>query len=457
MNEFDNLHRAIKVAYNHQPLQDLNKTFKFLNLNPAFQRKSVWAITDRKNLIKTILEGMPCPTIFLFKRWDNKKKCYINDVIDGKQRLETIFLFTKRLSPDRIQVVPDKKTKIREWLKQNNFSKLSSEQQKNYLDFHIPVGTIEMKDDSNNENQGMSDLIEAFVRINTQGRPLSKQERLNAKYINKPALKLAKDLSKKTNIIYNMSAEQRGRMKDVEITLELIISIIKNEILNKKYAIDRALGEGFNNKQLNYAKVQYNKISKIIKNLKLGKNTCFTRKTSDFYSLFVAIMELVNSGCVFQKYPKAQNELTEFSAGVANITDAHQNKDFAFLKKVTNTPFYKYWLTTQQNTDSKEYRKIRSDILKEILSRAFNKKKDKNRFFSVTQKEQIWQKSKDKKCCFPACNKKILKWETATVDHIFPWSLGGLTNVANGQLMCRQHNSMKNDKKDFPRFSVAAK
>jgi Protein of unknown function DUF262/HNH endonuclease len=455
MTELDNSQRAIKVSYSHQALQSLNEIFKYLNLSPAFQRKSVWTITDRMSLINTILEGMPCPTIFLYKRWDKRKKRYIHDVIDGKQRLETIFLFSKRLSSERIQVDTEKKNKIRKWLNNNNYSKLTSEQQKDFWNFQIPIGTIEMKDESDDENQGMSDLIVAFVRINTQGRPLAKQERLNAKYINKPVLKLAKDLSKKINNIYSMSADQKGRMKDVEITLELLISIIDNEILNKKSAIEKALGKEFNKKQLKDSKIKFNKISKVFSNLKLGKNARFTRNTSDFYSLFVAIMELINSGCVFQKYSKAQKELTEFSAWIAKITIAHQNNDHAFLKKIANTQFYKYWLTTQRSTDSKEYRKKRSDILKEILLRAFNKKKDKNRFFSIMQKEQIWQQSKNKKCCFPKCN-RLLKWKTATVDHIFPWSLGGLTEVSNGQLMCKQHNSMKKDK-DFSMFLLVAK
>jgi hypothetical protein len=455
MTELNNLPRAIKVAYNHQALQSLNDTFKSLNLSPAFQRKSVWGITDRKNLIKTILEGMPCPTIFLYKRWDKRKKCNIYDVIDGKQRLETIFLFSKRLSSDKIQVDSGKEKPIKEWLKDNNFSNLTIEEQKDFWNFQIPVGTIEMKDESDDEKQGVGDLIEAFVRINTQGRPLSKQERLNAKYINKPVLKLAKQLSKKTNSIYNMSADQKARMKDVEITLELLISIIDNEILNKKSAIDKSLGKEFKQKQLNDSKKIFNKICHVLSKLELGKkNTRFTRNTSDFYSLFVAIMELNNAGCVFQKYSKAQKELTDFSAWIAKISDAQKYNDYAFLKKIRNMKPYEYWLTTQRSTDSKEYRTKRSNILREILSRTFNKKKDKNRFFSITQKEQIWQNSKNKKCCFPKC-KRVLKWETATVDHIFPWSLGGLTDISNGQLMCKQHNSMKNNK-DFLKYFVSA-
>ncbi len=100
MEELDSTIRSIRVSYNHEPLQSINQIFKSLNLNPAFQRKSVWDIPDRDKFIRTILEGMPCPTIFLFKRWDKKKKCYMNDVIDGKQRLETIFLFSQKLSSD---------------------------------------------------------------------------------------------------------------------------------------------------------------------------------------------------------------------------------------------------------------------------------------------------------------------------------------------------------------------
>ncbi|HBR20957.1 MAG TPA: hypothetical protein DD713_00060 [Nitrospiraceae bacterium] len=454
MEDIDNADRLIRVSYNNQTLQSLNEIYKSLNLNPAFQRKSVWEISDRRKFIKTILEGMPCPTAFLFKRWDKRRKCYINDVIDGKQRLETVFLFCKKLSPDKIQVSPERKKKLKELIENYNFSKLSSIQQKNFWNFLIPTGHIELKDESEGSNQGIADIIEAFVRINTQGRPLSNQERRNAEYIDKPVLKLAKELSKKFNDVFYMSSEQKGRMKDTEITLELLISINKNEILNKKSAIDKALGVEISNRELKTAKTRFLKICKIIKTLDLGKNTRFIRKTSDFYSLFTAIMELEHAGFIFHKnYEKAKQELSGFSSRIAEITVAHQNREFSYLKKFTNTPFYKYWSTTQKTTDSKEYRKMRCEILKEILLRAFSKKKDKTRLFSIAQKEQVWQRSKNKKCSYPICE-KTLQWENATIDHIIPWSQGGPTDVSNAQLMCKSHNSMKRDK-DFSKFFIS--
>jgi 5-methylcytosine-specific restriction endonuclease McrA len=436
-------------------LQSLKNDFKTLELNPAFQRKSVWEISDRNKFIKTILEGMPCPTIFLFKRWDKKRHDYIQDVIDGKQRLETIFMFCGKLSPYKIQVTPEKKKKLNKWIKNFNYSELSNEQRKNFMDFNIPIGNIELKDESDGADQGISDIIEAFIRINTKGRPLSKQEQRHASFIKKPILELAKDLTKNFNKVFSMSSEQKGRMKDTEITLELLISIAKNEILNKKLAIDRGMGEEIPPKDLRSAKKNFLKVCKIISRLDLGKSTMFIRKTPDFYSLFYAIMELERAGFIFKDYDTARKKLSVFSSKIAQIATAQQSKNFSYLQREADTPFYKYWSTTQRSSDSKEYRKIRSDIIREILIRTLKTKKDENRFFNVHQKEQVWEKSRQKKCSYPGCE-KVLIWQNATIDHKIPWSLGGPTDVSNAQLMCKQHNSMKRDK-EFTRYFISQK
>src|SRR5208337_3686849 len=62
-----------------------------LNLAPGFQRKTVWQDRDRALLINSILQNYPLPAIFLHKR--EKKGELVFDVIDGKQRLESIFRF----------------------------------------------------------------------------------------------------------------------------------------------------------------------------------------------------------------------------------------------------------------------------------------------------------------------------------------------------------------------------
>src|SRR5439155_10169034 len=62
-----------------------------LNLEPGFQRQSVWTERDRAKLIDSILRNYPLPAIFLYKREEDGNLVF--DVIDGKQRLESIFMF----------------------------------------------------------------------------------------------------------------------------------------------------------------------------------------------------------------------------------------------------------------------------------------------------------------------------------------------------------------------------
>ena len=62
-----------------------------LNLEPGFQRQSVWSERDRAKLIESILRNYPLPAIFLYRREDEGRIIY--DVIDGKQRIESILMF----------------------------------------------------------------------------------------------------------------------------------------------------------------------------------------------------------------------------------------------------------------------------------------------------------------------------------------------------------------------------
>ncbi len=62
-----------------------------INLEPGFQRQSVWSQVDRRRLIQSVISNYPIPSIFLYRRHVKGRLVY--DVIDGKQRLETLFMF----------------------------------------------------------------------------------------------------------------------------------------------------------------------------------------------------------------------------------------------------------------------------------------------------------------------------------------------------------------------------
>jgi len=140
-------------------------------------------IGQNKTFIETILEGMPCPTVFLFERWDKHKKRNISEVIDGKQRLETIFLFYASYYLKNLAVKPNQKKRIKDWLSRSKYAYLEEEQKKAFCNFKLPVGRLLPKDIADNKDQGVGDVIAAFVRINTQGKPLTKQEQTHATYM----------------------------------------------------------------------------------------------------------------------------------------------------------------------------------------------------------------------------------------------------------------------------------
>ena len=70
---------------------DLHRN-KQLDLDPPYQRKSVWSSKDRKFFLDTIFRNYPAPPIFIHRSVDDNGFTMYH-VVDGKQRLETILSF----------------------------------------------------------------------------------------------------------------------------------------------------------------------------------------------------------------------------------------------------------------------------------------------------------------------------------------------------------------------------
>lgn len=71
---------------------------------PAFQRNYVWDIKHASKLIESLLIGVPIPQVFLY---EEKKNSFM--VIDGQQRLMTIYYFIKKRFPRK-----DKRVELRQ-------------------------------------------------------------------------------------------------------------------------------------------------------------------------------------------------------------------------------------------------------------------------------------------------------------------------------------------------------
>lgn len=64
-------------------------------VNQKYQRKLVWTIEEKRVFIDTLLHRYPVPLFLFAKTGDDRKR----EIIDGLQRLDTIFSFIKQEFP----------------------------------------------------------------------------------------------------------------------------------------------------------------------------------------------------------------------------------------------------------------------------------------------------------------------------------------------------------------------
>ncbi|MDJ0845811.1 DUF262 domain-containing protein [Crocosphaera sp.] len=65
-----------------------------LELDPPYQRRSVWNQEYKDYFIDTVLNGYPAPAIFVYQEITPDGVSKIS-IVDGKQRLSTLFEFAK--------------------------------------------------------------------------------------------------------------------------------------------------------------------------------------------------------------------------------------------------------------------------------------------------------------------------------------------------------------------------
>jgi len=318
-----------------------------LNLEPGFQRQSVWNDADRRKLIQSVLEGYPVPSIFLYRRDENGWPVY--DVIDGKQRLETIFMYTRAKGfmksgfavPFRF---PDDDRKYwYDWSDLHKWELASA-----VLTYKLQ--TVEVSGD-------LADIVDLFVRINSTGKALTSSEKRHARFFTKPLLRLAERLTRRTRKYFAAQhvarAAQVSRMKDVELVCELLISIANDGPIDAKASVDRAVGnDNLNAKTTKRAASQFRGTVANLRRLFPELRSTRFKNMAEFYSLFMVIWELqfkqrmVVSGS--QRLRTAEALLRRLSNGVDEVRE--QQRSAAGIKPGQEL-YRDYLLSTLQSTD----------------------------------------------------------------------------------------------------------
>lgn len=407
---------------------------KQINLEPGFQRKSVWTETDRKRLIQSIASSYPVPCIFLYKREHKGRLIY--DVIDGKQRLETVFMFTRagRFKSKAFAAKLD----LGEGFDTYNWKDICRyfyETRSAMLGYKI--ATVEVTGD-------LAQIIDLFCRINSTGKRLTSGEKRHARFYDSPFLAEAQwlvDRHKWYFLDYGiLSQTQLDRMKGTELVCELLMSMHHGGIINKKTSLDRAIGnDSVNGNTLSRLSREFTTILNLVK--RMFPNIYQTRFTNtvDFYTLFMLIWELHDKGFILTDRKRnaiAERLMRRLSTGVDELRQAA--REGRAMRKV-NKLCQDYLPTVLGDTDSAATRERRATIVRGLLAPLFDFK-DSQRIFSTEQRRILWNRD-DRPLC-KLC-KKPISWEDVTIDHVKAWSRGGSTTITNAQIAHRHCNIRK--------------
>lgn len=95
--EIDALSKSIKTDNYPMSIGELANLYSDgeININPIYQRMFRWDITQQSALIESILLGIPIPPIYVYQDENGTW-----DIIDGQQRVSTIFKFMGILKKD---------------------------------------------------------------------------------------------------------------------------------------------------------------------------------------------------------------------------------------------------------------------------------------------------------------------------------------------------------------------
>lgn len=195
-----------------------------LDIHPEFQRVFRWSDYQKTKLIESIMLNIPIPQIFVSQREDGTW-----DVIDGVQRLSTIFQFVGILKDEEGKYIPPLILEATDDLPSlagmkwqgNDELSFSKEQQLILKRARLDVIIIKKESDSNTK-------YELFQRLNTGGSLLSDQEVRNCLVImsNRNIYELIQKLSNNASYekCIKISERKSGEQYDQEMIVRLLVA-----------------------------------------------------------------------------------------------------------------------------------------------------------------------------------------------------------------------------------------
>lgn len=329
-----------------------------LNLDPPYQRRSVWNQAFKDYFIDTILLQYPAPSIFLFEEISPDGRARYH-VVDGKQRLTTIFSFIANEFP--VSEVAE-----RSQLRGQFFKSLEDNTKREFWTYQFSVEYLPTDDESIINN--------IFDRINRNTSRLTAQELRHAKFgglFITTAEELAEWLATQLSQGFpNITPRSRSQMKDVEFVAHLLLLLELGPRGYSTLQLDQAFADRDSEWEGKGEVVE--KFQKAIGLLKTlisspagqGLDRTRLRNQADFYSLFGAIAELSESGSL--------PDLSKWGTRLKRFIDTVEDDE----RRASNREAKQYYEAARSASNDAGPRKERISILKTVLEGSLGRKRE---------------------------------------------------------------------------------
>jgi hypothetical protein len=324
-----------------------------LELDPPYQRRSVWNQRYREDFIETVLLGYPAPSVFLYADMgDDGITRYA--VVDGKQRLTTVLAF----ADDEFATRDEADAALSEELRGKYLRDMSSDQRKEFWSYEFAVEYIPSTEEAL--------LNEVFDRINRNVARLTRQELRHARYegvfataIDEIAVEMAPLFNRSFPRIVDSS---RRQMKDVEFAASLAILVEAGPEATTQDEFDRLYGErdedwegGAGVRAALSEDLAF--ITLLIDALPDLASTRL-RNQGDFYALVGAVDALRRDERLPRDVAAAARRVHDFALSVS---------DDAALQEPENANVRRYYEAARSAANDTRQRLTRIEVLKEYL------------------------------------------------------------------------------------------